>query len=176
VADPSAIMVHLVSKFVRECGYKVALTGEGADEFFGGYNQYFRFALARRLNFFGRGFPFLADLAAHAVPYRTRHVHFLNQVVKTPIFHGSGMIFEPHVAPDIFVAEIPSFPTVDNLRNAMWLDQRQRLADDLLCSRDRATMQASIEARVPFVTSHVANFSMSLDARMLVLAGAESIC
>jgi asparagine synthase (glutamine-hydrolysing) len=171
VADPSAIMVHLVSKFVRECGYKVVLTGEGADEFFGGYNQYYRFALARRLNSFARGLPFLADFAARGAANRTRHVHFLNQVVRTPLFHGSSMIFEPHLAPDIFVGEIPSYPKVDNLRGALWLDQHQRLSDDLLCSRDRATMQASVEARVPFVTSYIANFSASLDERMLVRGG-----
>jgi asparagine synthase (glutamine-hydrolysing) len=171
VADPSAIMVHLVSKFVRECGYKVALTGEGADEFFGGYNQYFRFALARRLNLFGRGFPFVADWAARAAPHRTRHIHFLNQIAKRPVFHGSSMIFEPHVAPGVFVNKIPDHPKVDNLRSALWLDQRQRLADDLLCSRDRATMQASVEARVPFVASYVADFCATLDERMLVRGG-----
>ncbi len=173
VADPSALMVYHVSQFARDCGFKVVLTGEGADEFFGGYNQYFRFQLARRLNAVGRAVPFVGDIAAALFPHRTRHVHFLRQVTKAPVFHGSSMIFEPHFAPEIFSHEIPLSPTVATLRDALALDQRQRLADDLLCSRDRATMHASVEARVPFVTRYVADFAASLDDEMLIRGRAQ---
>ncbi|MCC6780817.1 MAG: asparagine synthase (glutamine-hydrolyzing) [Hyphomicrobiales bacterium] len=173
VADPSALMVYQVSQFARDCGFKVVLTGEGADELFGGYNQYFRFQLARRLNAVGRAVPFVADLAAMLLPHRTRHVHFLRQIAKAPVFHGSSMIFEPHLAPEVFSREIPVYPTVQTLRGALALDQQQRLADDLLCIRDRATMHASIEARVPFVTRYVADFAASLDEGMLIRGRAQ---
>jgi len=168
VADPSSAMVYLVSQFARDCGYKVVLTGEGADEFFGGYKQYFRFELARRLNGVGRFVPFLADFAAARMPHATRHVHFLRQLTRAPAFHGTGMIFEPHLAGEIFHGEVPATPSADTLREALQLDQRQRLVDDILGLKDRATMHASIEARVPFVTRYVAEFAHSLEEDMLV--------
>ena len=168
VADPSAAMVYLVSQFARDCGFKVMITGEGSDEFFGGYNQYFRFEMARRLNVVGRYVPFLADLAAARFPHRTRHVHFLRQITRAPAFHGTSMIFEPHLAPEIFNDAIPDMQSAATLRDAVMLDQRQRLADDILGLTDRATMHASIEARVPFVTRYVADFAASLDEKMLI--------
>ena len=168
VADPSAAMVYLVSQFARDCGFKVMITGEGSDEFFGGYNQYFRFEMARRLNVVGRYVPFLADLAAARFPHRTRHVHFLRQITQPPAFHGTSMIFEPHLAPEIFNDAIPDMQSAATLRDAVMLDQRQRLADDILGLTDRATMHASIEARVPFVTRYVADFAASLDEKMLI--------
>jgi asparagine synthase (glutamine-hydrolysing) len=168
VADPSSAMVYLVSQFARDCGFKVVLTGEGADEFFGGYKQYFRFELARRLSAVGRLVPFLADFAAARMPHATRHVHFLRQATRAPAFGGTSMIFEPHLAGEIFDGEIPAIPHVGTLREALLLDQRQRLADDILGVKDRATMQASIEARVPFVTRYVAEFAHTLEDDMLI--------
>ncbi len=168
VADPSAVMVHAVARFAREHGYKVVLTGEGSDEFFGGYNQYYRFRWARRLSLVGRALPFAADLVARLAPHRTRHIHFLEMATRRAAFGGTSMIFEPHLAREVLTGAVPDMAGATSLREALVLDQGQRLSDDLLTSRDRATMQASIEARVPFVTRYVADFARGLDESMLV--------
>lgn len=171
VADPSAVLVHHLAAFARECGYKVVLSGEGSDELFGGYNQHRRFHLALRLHGFGRFAPWAADFAHKAAPHRTRLVHHLNVVTRTAAFHGTGMIFEPHLAPEIFADPIPPFPAAQTLQDALALDRRQRLADDILGLSDRATMQASVELRVPFVTRYMAAFAAALPDGMLVRGG-----
>lgn len=171
VADPSAVLVHHLADFARSCGYKVVLSGEGSDELFGGYNQHRRFQLALRLNAVGRLVPWAADLAHRAAPHRTRLVHHLNLATRAPVFRGTGMIVEPHLAPEIFADPIPPFSTAATLREALLLDRGQRLADDILSLSDRATMQASVELRVPFVTRSVAAFAAGLPDRMLVRGG-----
>jgi asparagine synthase (glutamine-hydrolysing) len=144
------------------------LSGEGSDELFGGYNQHKRFQLALRLNVLGRHAPWAADLAQKAAPHKTRFVHHLAVATKAPVFHGTGMIFEPHLAPQVFAEPIPPLPTAGSLREALFLDRRQRLADDILTLSDRATMLASVELRVPFITRSVAALAAGLPDRMLV--------
>ncbi|HAY05736.1 MAG TPA: asparagine synthase (glutamine-hydrolyzing) [Hyphomonas sp.] len=167
-AEPASVMRYLVAQFARESGFKVVLSGEGADEFFGGYHQYFRFKLARQLNAFGRFAPFVGTLAKDLLWPKSRLVHHLLQVTGTPEYHGTSMIFEPHMLGEVFAAKKVGYPVAHGLKDALRLDQQFRLADDLLTVTDRSTMHASIEARVPFITRYVADFAASLPEHMII--------
>jgi asparagine synthase (glutamine-hydrolysing) len=167
-AEPASVMRYLVSQFARDSGFKVVLSGEGADEFFGGYHQYFRFQLARKLNAVGRFFPFVDGLARTVLWPKSRLAHHLLQVAGEPEYHGTSMIFEPHMMKEVFVGYEKDYPVAKTLKQALFLDQRHRLPDDMLTITDRSTMHASIEARVPFITRYVADFAASLPEDMIL--------
>lgn len=167
-AEPASVMRYLVARYAHDSGFKVVLSGEGADEFFGGYNQYYRFQLARRFSALGRMVPFAGVLAKKLLWPRTRLIHYIRQATTAPAYTGTSMIFEPYLLKDVFKGDIGQLPTASNLRDALFMDQTYRLPDDLLTITDRATMHASIEARVPFITRYVADFAASLPEHLLV--------
>lgn len=172
-AEPASVMRYLVAQHARDHGFKVVLSGEGADEFFGGYNQYRRFQLACRFSPFGRLLPFAGVLAKATLWPRTRLTHYILQSTSTPAYRGTSMIFEPYLFSSVFKNDPGPLPAASNLRDALFLDQKYRLADDLLTITDRSTMHASIEARVPFITRYVADFATSLDENMLIRGGKQ---
>lgn len=168
VANPSTVLLYALSRFAREAGYKVLLAGEGADEFFGGYHQQWRFAMARKLNPAARHFPVIAQGLEKLAPHRTRLVHAARLATGDCAFHGTSMIVEPWLAPELFAVPVGEAPFAKSLSEALLLDQGYRLPDDMLTAADRATMHASVEARVPFVTRTVANFAAGLEDRHLI--------
>ena len=167
-AEPASVMRYLCAQFARESGFKVVLSGEGADEFFGGYNQYRRFQLARKLGGLGRLAGFAPGLVRSLAWEKTRLVHYLRMMTADPRYHGTSMIFEPYLMGEVFTGAMIDYPTVSTLREALFLDQRHRLPDDLLTITDRSTMHASIEARVPFITRSVADFAASLPETLII--------
>jgi asparagine synthase (glutamine-hydrolysing) len=61
IADPAAITCYLICRLAREHGTKVLLSGQGADELFGGYPRY---AILRTLRHFDRLPPFARSAAS----------------------------------------------------------------------------------------------------------------
>lgn len=168
VANPSTVLLHAVSQFARDCGYKVLLAGEGADEFFGGYHQQWRYAMAAKAHPAFKPFAFATNWLEQLVPHKTRLVHNAHILAKTSAFHGTSTIFEPHLAAQIFSFQVDEPPAASNIRDGLEIDRRYRLPDDMLTATDRATMHASVEARVPFITQEVANFAASLHEDKLI--------
>ena len=175
VANPSTVLLYALSRFAREAGYKVLLAGEGADEFFGGYHQQWRFAMAKKLNPAARFFPSIADGIERFAPHRTRLIHAAKLATGDCTFHGSSMIVEPWLAQELFAVPVGAAPFANTLNEALLLDQDYRLPDDMLTAADRATMHASVEARVPFVTRAVADFAASLEERHLISGFSQKV-
>jgi asparagine synthase (glutamine-hydrolysing) len=178
--DSSAVPTYLVSELAAG-EVKVALSGEGGDELFGGYYTYVADLLARRV---GR----LAGLAAplaEALPSTSGKVSF---DYKAKRFTRAAAIRDPlerhHAWKEIFSAEAraellgdadPGWDPVDlyreryaETRGAEPLARLQDvdvgiyLADDLLVKTDRSSMAHSLELRVPFLDRRVAEFAFSL--------------
>jgi len=168
VADPSAVMVYAVAQFARDMGFKVVLTGEGADELFGGYSQYYRLQLARSLHPYVKNWPSVVPLVQTLTGNQSRYVHYARMAVHAPGYYGTGMIFEPHLLRQVVETGDFSPPAGSSLTEALDLDLGHRLPDDVLTRTDRATMHASIEARVPFLTRYVGDVSWSLGEDLLI--------
>jgi asparagine synthase (glutamine-hydrolysing) len=172
VADPSAVMLYKIAQFARDKGFKVVLSGEGADELFGGYNQYGRFNRALQYKNIGRFIGLLPLFVKTAFPAKTRHVHYLKQLTTDPHYYGTGMIVEPYLLGDLCRGvNGTAFPKVATFSDALLFDQENRLPDDLLTRTDRATMHASIEARVPFLTPYLGDAAASIDTGLLIKGG-----
>src|SRR5438445_791097 len=155
---------------------KVVLSGEGADELFGGYPTYLGHkaaGLLRRLP--GRG---LLRALINRLPTSTGKVttEFL---LKQLVAAADLPVLERHLA--WFGALGPSpeatawaegllrgFPATPSLNRVLWLDFCSYLPDNLLVKVDRGTMLASIEARAPFLDRRVLELVLPAPAALRV--------
>jgi asparagine synthase (glutamine-hydrolysing) len=183
-ADSSALPTYLVSRLARE-DVKVALSGEGGDELFGGYYTYAADLLAQRVGWVA---PALKPLAEH-LPTSTAKASFdyrLKRFVRSahlpPLerHHGWKEIFSADARAELRGTR-SSFDPVDVLRarfdetegaeliaRLQDVDLGTYLVDDLLVKTDRASMAHSLEARVPFLDSVVTGFALALPTRQKV--------
>jgi asparagine synthase (glutamine-hydrolysing) len=180
-ADSSALPTYLVSKLAAE-DVKVALSGEGGDELFGGYYTYVADLLAERIGpVAARARPVVDRLpsssrrvsleyrakrftrAAHLPPLERHHgwKEIFSADTRTELT-GARSAFDP-LGPDrARFAETEGHELLTRLQD---VDFGGYLVDDLLVKTDRASMAWSLEARVPFLDPVVTNFAFSLPAR-----------
>jgi asparagine synthase (glutamine-hydrolysing) len=188
--DSSALPTYLVSELaVSEV--KVALSGEGGDELFGGYYTYVADLLARRV---GR----LAALArplAEALPSRTDRVgfdykakRFARAAALPPLerHHGWKEIFSAQARAelagpgatawdplDLYRERYAETEGAETLARMQDLDLGIYLVDDLLVKTDRLSMAHSLELRVPFLDPKVAELAFSLPTHLKVRGTAK---
>src|SRR5205823_2339905 len=177
LGDPAVLPTFLLAEEARR-HVKVILSGEGADELFGGYPTYLGHKFAdrwRRVPAFVRnGMRWGMDrwpsstgkmtleymlkqfLAASAAPWMARHLTWLG-----------AMRLEEGVLEEL-ERKLDSFPQGDDLSRVMWFDFATYLPDDLLVKVDRATMLASVEARAPYLDREVMELALPLPAALKV--------
>jgi asparagine synthase (glutamine-hydrolysing) len=168
VADPSALMLYQLSQLARDRGFKVMLCGEGADEIFGGYNAQSRHVLSLRYHSIFRLLSPAAGLIDQAIAVNPKLRQFVKQLINGPSFYGTAVIFEPVVLEQLFRCRFRQPLPVQGLGDAIRLDIADRLPNDLLTRTDRATMGASIEARVPFLAHDLVNYAVSISEDLLI--------
>jgi asparagine synthase (glutamine-hydrolysing) len=180
-ADSSALPTYLVSKLAAE-DVKVALSGEGGDELFGGYHTYVADLLAERVGPLAA----LARPAVDLLPSSSRRASFdykakrFARAAHLPALerhHGWKEIFSTDARAELTgrrhgwdpltpmrrrFAETEGHELLTRLQD---VDLGGYLVDDLLVKTDRASMAWSLEARVPFLDTVVTNFALSLPAR-----------
>jgi len=177
MADPAAIPTYLISRFARQ-RVTVALTGEGADELFGGYDHY-RFErllrglgpLGSLMGLVGSALPrslFSArvrkalEAAALEEPYR----HLRVRATLAPEDVGALMRFRTEGLPRATLEAIEEcldrFHSEDSINRLLFQDAFTWLPDDLLMKVDKMSMLASLEARVPFLDYRVVEFAFGL--------------
>ncbi len=169
-ADQAALPTMLLAGFARR-EVTVVLTGEGADEIFGGYSNYrtrvrdegytkwlaHRFsplpAVVRALPAGWRKDRFLRALV-EPLPRRHRTIPNVFDATLHDGLLSPAFLAATADAPDVGAlaaaafAEADGAPYLDRLLN---VDTRLWLPDDLLTKVDRATMTHSLEARVPYL-------------------------
>ena len=137
-ADAAVLPTWMLGRATFEAGAKVALTGEGADEIFGGYSRYRKASLP--LIFRRR---------------RRRRGVFTNTGIDLGRFGGweAGMDEAEH-------REGESLSTRAQVLQAV--DVKERLPDSLLVKLDRCLMANGIEGRTPFLDREVLRFAVGL--------------
>jgi asparagine synthase (glutamine-hydrolysing) len=176
VAEPSDIPIYLLSVEARKT-VKMVLTGEGSDEFLGGYPKhvYERYAGAYRAlpGWLRRQ---LAEPLARRLPYGFRRVKTLvanlsldDRAERLVRWFGAlttAELRELCVLPEAGIkAWQPQFCTARGnsaLRDILFFDQTSWLPDNLLERGDRMTMAASLEARMPFMDHELAGYMSGL--------------
>ena len=188
LGDPAMLPTYLISRFARE-NVKVALSGEGGDELFGGYPTYMghrvaeyflripkvlrKGALARliaRLPGAGGAVPvglFIRRLFDH-VEDRPAHRHHtwlgaFSPAIVQQLFSREWR--EQHGNCDLFEpadAILEGAQFEDSLMSLLFMDFHMYLGDDLLVKLDRASMACSLELRTPFLDQRLVEFTTGL--------------
>jgi len=182
-ADSSQIPSYLISAFARS-EVKVALTGDGGDELFGGYNRYRGLASAwNRLERMSPSLRAVTGSALGLVPSglwdsmarvvgRRPQPHFGGKIQKSFRVMGraastddllGGFLDEwreegspVQGGADVDEAEPGLGSHLPAPLQMMYRDAISYLPDDILCKVDRAAMAVSLESRVPFLDHRVA--------------------
>ena len=183
-ADSSALPTYLVSELAAR-HVKVALSGEGGDELFGGYYTYAADLLALRV---GRLAPRIRPLVER-LPSSSRRAsfdykakRFVRGAALPPLerHHAWKEIFSPDVRAeltgrrsgydpvDLLRARFEETEGAELLTRLQDVDLGTYLVDDLLVKTDRASMAHSLEARVPYLDPVVAGLAQSLPTRLKV--------
>jgi asparagine synthase (glutamine-hydrolysing) len=173
LADPAILPTFLLARAARQ-HVKVILSGEGADELFGGYPTYLGHKIAPRYAAMPRAVRRAIRGAVFSLPASRRKVTFeflLKRFVdgaERPWLERHLTWFGTGLSSHVFATAPPERPAPledpydDSLANAMLFDYRGYLRDNLLVKVDRATMLSSVEARAPFLDRDVSAFALSL--------------
>ncbi len=180
LADPSCIALYFVCKLAAE-QVKVVLSGEGADELFGGYNVYsepgatwydkvpmgLRRGIANAVSLLPakRGLNFLVRKG------RTLEERFIgNAYMFTPAERKSLLKIETD-APDPTVITKPYYDKVkeaDPVTKMQYLDIHLWMAGDILLKADKMSMAHSLELRVPFLDKELMHVAEKIPSRFRV--------
>ncbi len=175
MGDPAILPTFLLAEAARE-HVKVVLSGEGADELFGGYPTY----LGHKAAGLYRRLPGRAALAGlvNRLPTSTGKVTF-EFLLKELVAAAELPPLERHLTwfgalgPDALTVAWASrllerFPGGPSLNRLLWLDFLSYLPDNLLAKVDRGTMLASIEARAPYLDREVMELALPLASALKV--------
>ena len=182
VADASSLPLMLVSDRARAEGCIVMLAGEGADELFGGYGVYHKFAM---LHAASRLVPGRVNRARLVGLARTLGVlgaenepRAREYMIEGRGFLGTAALLDMEaLAKLVPAARDASMPRAVSARFADMgaFDFARRIPDDLLVRTDRATMGASIEARVPFLDHDLVELVAKLPASSRAVPGVSKV-
>lgn len=183
LADPSCVALYFVSKLAAE-HVKVVLSGEGADELFGGYRIYHEpYSLRgyQRLPRFLR--KFLAACAARLPDFKGKSFLLRGAQTLEERFIGNAKMFTEKEKARL-LRDIPATdPTEktrafyaqtagqDDVTRMQYLDINRWMVGDILLKADRMSMAHSLELRVPFLDKEVFKVASRIPVRHRIAAG-----
>lgn len=173
-SDPASVALYFVASLASK-DLKVVLSGEGADEFFGGYNTYREevdYKFYNKIPFFIRR---AISKVCSLLP-EVRGINFLVRRGKTleEDYIGVNKVFSEKESnkvlkkkrtiknSDITKKVFDEFKDESNIVKMQAIDINFWLIKDILQKADRMTMANSLEGRVPFVDKEVFKVASSL--------------
>ena len=168
-ADSSQIATMLVSQLARK-EVTVALSGDGGDELFCGYNIYKRVEQAQKLDMIGAAAYTVGKILkiGKYYPFKMRVIsENRNKAAKTQFISGNYISIAKAIAdmPDSYMCFYDwesKYNEANWQERRMLLDMETYLPNDILCKVDRASMKYSLEARCPILDTNVVEFAFSI--------------
>jgi asparagine synthase (glutamine-hydrolysing) len=187
--------LYILSKLVRDEGYKVVLTGEGSDEFLGGYDVFKEAKIRRFCAMDGesrwrplllkRLYPYIPNLQAQSPDYLKAFFHIDSSDLSNPlfshlprweltarlkVFYSDALRSEVQKS-NRYVEVEGLLPRVykhwDGLSQAQCLEATTLLPGYILSSQgDRMAMAHSVEGRFPFLDYRLVEFASTIPARL----------
>jgi asparagine synthase (glutamine-hydrolysing) len=169
LADPAAIALYFVSQTASKY-VKVSLSGEGADEFFGGYNIYHEPFDLEKFQKLPQGVRSGLAKAATSVPFKFKGQNYLVRASK-PVeerFIGNAFMFNEAEREKILKNPTGKYrhteltkpyydkvKDLDDVTKMQYIDINFWLIGDILLKADKMSMAHSLEVRVPFLDKKV---------------------
>lgn len=195
-ADSSQIPTILLSKFAKE-KITVALTGDGGDELFGGYNRYLWInKLFKIFNTLGQTNSLLITKMLNLLLYNNKLSktilnylgNFFNvaqprdkiikliKIIKNSYdydFFYQSILKTNNESDSIFTdiekkKIISSINDDHDIENIYLQDFNDYLPNDILCKVDRASMSQSLETRIPLLAENIIDFSCKLSQNLKI--------
>ena len=178
-ADSSAFPTLMISKLANE-HVSVALSGDGGDELFLGYGRY---AWPKRLsNPLLQKLKPIINTSSKIMSDRYQQIGEIFQRhpqahAKSHLFSQEQCFFSEVELKELLIDDEFNFNNINEdisgrdldeyEKNSFW-DIENYLKDDLLVKVDRATMQFSLETRVPFLDKNLVEFALNLDTSLKI--------
>tara|TARA_B100000212_G_scaffold338807_1_gene316007 strand:+ start:1002 stop:2966 length:1965 start_codon:yes stop_codon:yes gene_type:complete len=180
-ADPSQLPTYLLSKITRNAGIKVALSGDGGDELFGGYNRHW---VAPKIFNLLRYFPEeLRNLLSSGIDKIFINNNGLNRDKFQKMLRAINASNSIELIYDSLLSqwplytefsslpyfEKPSFIASNSIYESLFLtDINFYLPSDILTKVDRASMSVSLETRAPFLDHRLAEIAFKIPVDMKI--------
>ena len=179
--DPAAIPLYLLFEAIKKDGHKVVMSGEGSDELFLGYRQYFEYldiegasSLAHknwlkkyfRANFsMNREWEWYKRIFDDTLLFRTSGEKFTdlqkNRLLRKNIKDNDSL---KYLAP--YRERFESSPHSDHSLWYRYIDLNLFQAEHFLTKLDRVSMAHSIESRTPFLDHELAGKVFSISPQL----------
>ncbi len=181
LADPSCIALYFVAKLASE-HVKVVLSGEGADELFGGYTIYNEVNSLRGYQKLPLGLrKFLAGVVRPMPKFKGRNfilrgaqtveerfignAFMFNKAEKQKILKDGSIAHEPQEYTKKYYDRVKDY---DGITKMQYLDINTWMVGDILLKADRMSMANSLELRVPFLDKEVFKVARTIPAPLRV--------
>ncbi|MCS7460248.1 asparagine synthase (glutamine-hydrolyzing) [Paenibacillus doosanensis] len=189
VADPSAIALYHVAQLARE-QVTVVLSGEGADELFGGYRIYREPLALQPIERLPHALKRLMHAVARLMPAGLKGRNYVLRGT-TPLeerFIGNAKIFSEDMKAELVRIDkemLSSYKNplqiakqfydktrhLDPVTRMQYIDMNLWLPGDILMKADKMTMAHSLELRVPFLDVELYEIARKIPARYRIAEG-----
>ena len=181
-ANLSAVPLYFLSKMASK-DVKVVLSGEGADELFGGYGEYYEsdfvkkykkipYFIRHSLGVIAKKFPKMKGrnfLVRNGMPL---YDHYIGQAFIMDNEEANNLLTKKYKSNITYQSIVKD--TLDKVKDKpeilqkMYLDMKFWLPYDILLKADKMTMANSLELRVPFLDKEVFKFSSEIPVHYLI--------
>jgi asparagine synthase (glutamine-hydrolysing) len=159
MADSASIPVYILSKKIASDGYKVCMSGEGSDELFLGYDNYFRML------------EYYENESGTIEPYNlTKEWEFnMRKAEGRHVFQSSGETFSSRQLKKLFKDKDISenlhgySSDINPVKWLSYIDFKIWIAEVLMTKIDRNAMASSLEIRTPFLDYRLVDFMFSVN-------------
>jgi asparagine synthase (glutamine-hydrolysing) len=149
---PHSLSAYALFKSINEQGFKVAIAGEGADEFFAGYNRFKTATFDTNDTWIDLYFDIMG-----ATTQETRSLAYTNKY-KEHLYEGKSPLLV-NARDKIMFDEQNGRTRLESILN---FDQKERFPSYILRRTDHLSMANSVEVRMPFCQPRITSFASSL--------------
>ncbi len=177
-ANPSVVPLFFLSKLAKESGNNVVLSGEGADEFFGGYFEYVTPKEIQKYEKLPRFLRRFNASIAEKLPTGVKGRNFFTKggLPVEKVFIGQAKIFNEHEALDLLQEPYKKAPAIkditgpiyenvkkeDDLTKKQYLDFHLWMINDIMLKADRMSMANSLQVITPLLDKDLLDIATSL--------------